>query len=794
MVALTTASVLAAVCISAQDPGSFESRAEFLLRKMDAGLLPTSMMIAMLKDPFPETRILVIRAVASSSDPSQHDLLWEYLRDRDFRVRYEVMIAAGRLGVHGRDLAFRGLSDGIPKVRQAAAWAMTHGGAESFGPFMEVLEKEPDMGVQATAMANLWRFDDAGWESTAAAAATSPEVQLRRAAAYSLARSPRPAARATLRRLAADPVAVIRLSAMTGLGRAPLSKEDIVILSNAVADDDPRVRAAACGALAAQALPPVSDAVASSIVTMWTTTEPHVAIMAARAAGARPEIGSGAGLVEIAKNEEPWLASEAFAAAAHRGAEGVDELARGWLSGDELWKRRAVAMVAPALGKEIEAMVVVADDAEVRLAWLERLDGDEVRTRLETLARLVAEDPDPAVRTAALNHLADAGAAGGFQDLLDLARGWRSDEMPDARAAALTAALAAAEDSDQREVVVRRAAADTDPAVAVLVIDAARSMGLPARSQERELRHNAQWYVDLVEWMQEHHWLDVVTDRGTIRIRLESLEAPISSREIYELASVGFYDGLTFHRVVPNFVVQGGDPRGDGWGGAGFILPDEPAFRPYDTGRVGIATSGPNTGSSQFFFTLAPADHLVGHYTNFGEVVHGREILTRIRVGDRIRRIEVASGDEPPLPSLVLLGQIEWSQLETIEGWLEEYQDAQPDQQAIDRLGEALGSYRIVTVLGSWCHDSEREVPRLVRVLDEMDSPLFEHQMIGVDRMRRIDDAELAIKAGVERTVDRVATFVVFDADGNELGRVVETAERPIEKLLVEFITPVEGW
>jgi cyclophilin family peptidyl-prolyl cis-trans isomerase len=446
------------------------------------------------------------------------------------------------------------------------------------------------------------------------------------------------------------------------------------------------------------------------------------------------------------------------------------------------------------LGEEIEAMIVGAADAAVRLAWVERLDDDEVQARLDGLRQLVAEDPDPVVRTVALNHLADAGAAGGFHDLLDLARGWRSDEMPDARAAALTAALAAADDNDQRELVIRRAAADNDPAVAVLVINAARSMGLPARSHERELRHNGQWYVDLVEWMQERHWLDVVTDRGTIRIRLDSLEAPISSREIYELASIGFYDGLTFHRVVPNFVVQGGDPRGDGWGGAGFILPDEPAFRPYDTGRIGIATSGPNTGSSQFFITLAPADHLVGHYTNIGEVVVGKEILTRIRVGDRIRRIEVASGDEPPQPSPVLLGQIEWSELETIEGWLEEYQDAQPDQQAIDRLGEVFGSYRIVTVLGSWCHDSQREVPRLVRVLDEMDSPLFEHQMIGVDRTRRIDDAELAIKAGVERTVDRVATVVVFDADGNELGRVVETAERPIEELLVEFIAPLEGW
>ena len=109
-------------------------------------------------------------------------------------------------------------------------------------------------------------------------------------------------------------------------------------------------------------------------------------------------------------------------------------------------------------------------------------------------------------------------------------------------------------------------------------------------------------------------------------------------------------------------------------------------------------------------------------------------------------------------------------------------------------LASATGNYRIVTVLGSWCHDSQREVPRLVKVLDKLDDPIFTHEMIGVDRTRRIDDTELAASTGVERTVDRVATIVVFDSDGVELGRVVETAEKPIEELLVDFLAPTQGW
>jgi cyclophilin family peptidyl-prolyl cis-trans isomerase len=97
--------------------------------------------------------------------------------------------------------------------------------------------------------------------------------------------------------------------------------------------------------------------------------------------------------------------------------------------------------------------------------------------------------------------------------------------------------------------------------------------------------------------------------------------------------------------------VQGGDPRGDGWGGSDFVLPDEPTLRPFDSWRVGIATSGPNTGSCQFFVTLMPADRLTGHYTNFGEVVAGREVLTLLQVGDTIEKIEAFSGEARPTPT-----------------------------------------------------------------------------------------------------------------------------------------------
>ena len=182
-----------------------------------------------------------------------------------------------------------------------------------------------------------------------------------------------------------------------------------------------------------------------------------------------------------------------------------------------------------------------------------------------------------------------------------------------------------------------------------MVVNGARGLGESVSFPQREPRHGARWYQDLVTWAAEDRWLDVVTDRGTFRIKLDLAATPLTSREIWDLAADGFYDGLDFHRVVPNFVVQGGDPRGDGWGGPAFVLPDEPSLVPFDSWRVGIATSGPQTGGCQFFITLTPADHLTGHYTNIGEVVAGREVLTQIRVGDRIREVRALFGRVQPL-------------------------------------------------------------------------------------------------------------------------------------------------
>jgi cyclophilin family peptidyl-prolyl cis-trans isomerase len=134
----------------------------------------------------------------------------------------------------------------------------------------------------------------------------------------------------------------------------------------------------------------------------------------------------------------------------------------------------------------------------------------------------------------------------------------------------------------------------------------------------------------------------VTTDKGAFKLELLPDAAPLTVDNFVELARRGFYNNIAFHRVVPNFVVQGGDPRGDGNGGPGYQIRCEINEVPYNRGAVGMALSGKDTGGSQWFITHSPQPHLDGGYTVFARVLEGMETIDRITRGDRIRSINVA--------------------------------------------------------------------------------------------------------------------------------------------------------
>jgi peptidyl-prolyl cis-trans isomerase B (cyclophilin B) len=134
------------------------------------------------------------------------------------------------------------------------------------------------------------------------------------------------------------------------------------------------------------------------------------------------------------------------------------------------------------------------------------------------------------------------------------------------------------------------------------------------------------------------------TTRGKISIELFDADAPGTVENFVKLAKKGFYDGLAFHRVVPNFVIQGGCPKGDGTGGPGWRIKCETANNPRKHGRgaLSMAHAGKDTGGSQFFITHRPCPHLDGVHTVFGQVTSGQEVVDAIRAGDKMTKVTIA--------------------------------------------------------------------------------------------------------------------------------------------------------
>jgi cyclophilin family peptidyl-prolyl cis-trans isomerase/HEAT repeat protein len=140
----------------------------------------------------------------------------------------------------------------------------------------------------------------------------------------------------------------------------------------------------------------------------------------------------------------------------------------------------------------------------------------------------------------------------------------------------------------------------------------------------------------------KHVTATLVTSKGSFVIEFLPEDAPLTVDNFVKLARKGYFNGITFHRVVPNFVIQGGDPRGDGNGGPGYSIRCEINEAPYERAAVGMALSGKDTGGSQWFVTHAPQPHLDGGYTVFGRVVRGMDVVDRIARGDTIRRVIVS--------------------------------------------------------------------------------------------------------------------------------------------------------
>ena len=135
---------------------------------------------------------------------------------------------------------------------------------------------------------------------------------------------------------------------------------------------------------------------------------------------------------------------------------------------------------------------------------------------------------------------------------------------------------------------------------------------------------------------------EIVTNKGTMKVEFFEKDAPNTVKNFVTLAQKGFYDGVTFHRVIPDFVIQGGDPTGTGMGGPGYRFEDEfdPSLKHTGPGVLSMANAGPGTNGSQFFITHVATPWLDGKHTVFGHVVDGQKVVNDIKQGDKINKLK----------------------------------------------------------------------------------------------------------------------------------------------------------
>jgi cyclophilin family peptidyl-prolyl cis-trans isomerase len=226
------------------------------------------------------------------------------------------------------------------------------------------------------------------------------------------------------------------------------------------------------------------------------------------------------------------------------------------------------------------------------------------------------------------------------------------DTTPDAKLSVLDAAARAGRDATTRSSLERGLA---DPEVLVRRRAAMKFQEVFGEDRTDKIGAYAdrpmEDYIAIARWAQTPHAAVITMQRpgtmpGRFAVALDADAAPMAAWNFATLANKNFYDGLVIHRLVPNFVVQDGDPRGDGWGGPGYAIRDEYNPLAYAAGVLGMASDGKDTAGSQWFIVLSAQPHLDGRYTSFGHVTQGfRQIVEQILPRDTVVSIRIHDGD-----------------------------------------------------------------------------------------------------------------------------------------------------
>src|SRR5262245_9783168 len=619
------------------------------------------------------------------------------VRDADPRVRRRATLAIGRVGLpEGAPLVRPLLTDSDPDVRQMAAFALgLLGDRSSQPPLITALQQDADARVRGRVAEALGLIGDAAsagavsqmvssyikagaigsvapddeqWPKTPEADAVRlglfalvrlKDFEALRVAvqdqsgrvpgwwpvAYALQRINDPRAVPMLQELAKTSGTYTRAFAARGLGAAKdASSVPLLVSMLEQAKGDLAVTVSAARALG-QIGAPQGGAPLLALLNA-EKIDPNIRLEALNALVALKSNAALPAIQDYIVDDWPPLRAAGIRGSAALDPQGFVTMLSG-MEPDPHWTVRAAT--AEALGS------LPADIAIDRLRpMLQDQDKRVIPSVIQSLTKLKApgldeilltelKNADVGVRTAAATAIGQVKPAAGPAALRDAFRVAQADAISDAREAALTA-LAGYGAAEAGETV-KAALADKDWALRLRAAALARTFD-PSSDAIHAIRPVPAAPIvpydssDLLNPQVSPHAF-IETAKGTIEIELTVLDAPQTTQNFITLARKGYFNGLQIHRVVPNFVVQDGDPRGDGSGGPGYTIRDELNDRPFLRGTVGMALSGPDTGGSQFFITHSPQPHLDAKYTVFGHVVNGMDVVDRLQQLDVIERVRI---------------------------------------------------------------------------------------------------------------------------------------------------------
>ena len=597
------------------------------------------------------------------------DLLITMIGDADFSVRRNAAFALGEIGdPAGVEalFAFARDQEHADVAAEAVEGLSKLAASVPLENYATIVADDRE-GVRARAIRYLFRFGTDDASGLATRYLDDPSIAVKREAVYALGRRPYAPARSRLELLLNDADTLTRAYAARAVGGIG-SPESVPALLSALRDSHPWVRTNSARALSQIAektpnalLIPTTAEDALRVAAMTKDPDPGTRAVAVETLGyyARLNETARGRLVEIAVSGSPVLREIAVGAVAkHLGNETQSPL-RSLIATDSRWvKIRALEGAAglQPTGGAIREQLFGDADATVRATAIGGIPDDRADAEL-ALIRRGLEDSDVGVRSNALDRFGVVTSASLEQRVETLRQGEeraRADQLNDARLSAI-AALGRIDFPD-RETFLRTLLQDKDPVVRRTAADLIEQQLKKPRPQYTPLAVDRPLsdYIEVAQWARQPHTAAIRTSRGRIDLMLLPLDAPMTTKNFADLASRGYFNGTSFMRVVPNFVIQGGDPRNDMSGGPGYAIRDEINLQKYTRGALGMALSGPDTGGSQYFITHSPQPHLDGGYTVFGRVIGGMtEVVDQTERGDVVESITIDETRPPLAPDPV---------------------------------------------------------------------------------------------------------------------------------------------